>query len=71
MHKVARVRGIGRTIGIAHLLAIAVVGSHDGFAVELEESWDDPRHAFIHRLYRFDSCFDDACVADHVRICEV
>ena len=48
-----------------------MVGGHDGFAVKLEQFGDNSRHAFIYRLYRFDSRFDHAAVADHVGIGEV
>ena len=37
MHKVARVRGVGRAIRIAHLLAIAVVGGDDGICRQARE----------------------------------
>src|SRR5436190_18714351 len=70
MHKIACVRSIRRTITVAHLLAIAVVGGHDGFAVKLEKIGNNPRHAFIHCLYSFDSCFDRASMADHYDIGE-
>lgn len=34
MHKVGCVRGVRRSIGIAHLLAISVIGSDDTFAIK-------------------------------------
>jgi hypothetical protein len=34
MHKVGGVRGVGRSIGIAHLLAISMIGSDDTFAIK-------------------------------------
>ena len=57
MHKIIRVRGVGRAVGIAHLLAISVVGRDDAFTVKVEQLWDDAGDAFIHRFDRFDSGF--------------
>ena len=57
MHKILGVRGVWRAVGIAHLLAISVIGRDDTFTVEVEKLWDDAGDTFIHRFDRFDSGF--------------
>jgi len=71
MHKIAGVRSVGRTASVAHLLAVAVVGSNQRFAVEFKKFRNDAGTTCVHCLYRFDAGLDHPGVTDHVGIGEV
>lgn len=68
MHEICRVRRIRRTVGVAHLFAVPVIGSHDALTAKIKKLRNDFPNAFIHRFHRFDPRFQDAGVANHVRI---
>lgn len=68
MHEICRVRRIRRTIGVAHLFAVPVIGRHDALAAKIEKLRNDFPNAFIHRFHRFNPRLQNAGVANHVRI---
>src|SRR5205814_4545428 len=60
MHKVGGVRRIWRSVWIAHLLAISVVGRDDAFAIKIEKFRNDACDAFVYRLNCLNAGIEDA-----------
>ena len=69
--EIGGVGGVGRAVGVAHQLAVAVVGRDEELAAEGERLFHDLAHAVVDRFHGFDAGLDHAGVADHVGIGEV
>ena len=68
---VGRVRGVGRAVGLEHVLGVAVVGGDDAGAAGLVDGGDDPGEAGVDGLDRAHGGRDRARVPDHVGVGEV
>ena len=70
-HRVERVGGVGRAVGLEHVVAVAVVGGDDAGAADALDRRDHVAEAAVDLLDRLDGGGDDAGVTDHVRVGEV
>src|ERR1700730_10211891 len=64
-------RGVRRTVGVAHQLAIAMVGGHESFAIQSESFVQNLAHTIIDGFDGFDSRLHDSGMSDHVWVGEI
>ena len=71
MDQVGGMRGVGRSIGIPHLLTVAVIGRDEAGATLSKNCRDDSRKAGINSFDRLDPSGNDARMADHVGVRQI